>query len=55
VFGVWQRGPDGTLVVSHPGRATKRALAAIATEGRRLLRLLEPDAGSRDVRFVRID
>jgi hypothetical protein len=54
VFGVWQRRPDGILV-RHPGRATKRALAAIAAEGRRLLRLLAPDADEPDVTFVRID
>jgi hypothetical protein len=54
VFGVWQRRPDG-IVVRHPGRATKRALAGIAAEGRRLLRLLAPDADEPDVTLVRID
>jgi hypothetical protein len=55
VFGVWQRQQDGTLVVSHVDRASKRALAAIAAEGRRLLRLIAPEAERPDVRFVRID
>jgi hypothetical protein len=55
VFGVWQRRPDGALVVSHPERATKRALAAVAAEGRRLLRLLAQDDGTADVSFLRID
>lgn len=55
VFGVWQRRPDGTLVVSHTGRASKRTLTAITTEGRRLVRLIAPDAEQPDVRFVRVD
>ena len=55
VFGVWQRRPEGTLVVSHTGRATKRTLAAITAEGRRLLRLVAPDAEQPDARFVRVD
>jgi hypothetical protein len=55
VFGIWQRRPEGTLVVSHTGRATKRTLAAIAAEGRRLLRLIAPDAEEPDARFVRVD
>ena len=55
VFGVWQRRPDGALVVSHPERATKRALAAVAAEGRRLLRLLAQDDRTADVSFLRID
>jgi hypothetical protein len=55
VFGVWQRHPNERLVVSHPGRATKRALAAIAAEGRRLLRLIAPDAEDPEVTFVEID
>jgi Winged helix DNA-binding domain len=54
VFGVWQRR-EGTLVVSHTGRAPKRALAAIAAEGRRLLRLIAPGAEAREVRFARVD
>ena len=55
VFGVWQRRPDGALVVSHPERATKRARTAVAAEGRRLLRLLARDDRPEDVSFVRID
>jgi len=55
VFGVWQRRPDGALVVSYPERATKRALAAVAAEGRRLLRLLAQDDRTADVSFLRID
>jgi Winged helix DNA-binding domain len=51
VFGVWQREPDGMLVVHYVGRTAKRALAAIAAEGRRLLRLIAADADRRDVRF----
>jgi hypothetical protein len=54
VFGVWRR-QEGTLVVSHTGQAPKRALAAIAAEGRRLLRLIASEAEARDVRFVRVD
>jgi hypothetical protein len=41
--------------VSHVDRASKRSLAAIAAEGRRLLRLIAPEAERPDVRFVRID
>jgi Winged helix DNA-binding domain len=43
-FGVWQREPDGTLVVRYPSRAAKRTLAAVEAEGRRFARLLDaPD------------
>ena len=55
VFGVWQRRPEGTLVVSHTGRASKRTLAAITAEGRRLLRLIAPGAEPPDVTFIRVD
>jgi Winged helix DNA-binding domain len=55
VFGVWQRRPDGTLVVSHTGRATKRAVGAIAAEGRRLPRPLAAHAEKPDVTFLRVD
>ena len=54
-FGVWRLQRDGTLVISHAGSATKRALAAVAAEGRRLLRLISADADPPDVRLVRID
>jgi hypothetical protein len=40
------------LVVSHAARLAKRAVAAIEREGDRLVRFLEPDATSRDVRVV---
>ena len=43
VFGVWQRGPDGTLVVRYPGRAAKRTLAAVESEARRFLGLIAAD------------
>ena len=49
VGGVWKLEPDG-LVVRHVGRLPKKALAAIAAEGRRLARFLE--AESPDVRLV---
>ncbi len=55
VLGVWQREADGTLVVRYAGRATKRALTAVAAEGRRLLRLIAADANSPEVRLVAID
>jgi Winged helix DNA-binding domain len=55
VFGVWQLERDGTLVVRHAERAAKRALAAVAAEGRRLLRLISTEANARNVRFVKID
>ena len=54
-FGVWQRERDGGLVVNYAGRATKRTLATVAAEGRRLLRLIAADADTPDVRLVRID
>jgi winged helix DNA-binding protein len=44
-----------TLVVSPIVRLTKRAAAAVAAEGRRLLRFVAADAGARDVRFVAVD
>jgi hypothetical protein len=52
VFGVWQLQGDGTLVVSHAERATKRTAAAVAAEGRRLLRLIAADADAPHVRLV---
>jgi hypothetical protein len=54
VLGVWQRDGDRTLVVSYAGRTTKRALAAVAAEGRRLLRLIAPGADAADVRLQAI-
>jgi hypothetical protein len=55
VLGVWQREREGGLVVNYAGRATKRALAAVAAEGRRLLSLIAADADARGVRLVHID
>jgi hypothetical protein len=60
VCGTWriERDPVSgapTLVIDHVTRLTKRAAAAIAAEGRRLLRFLEADAHSRDVRLVAVE
>lgn len=55
VFGVWQRGPDGTLVVSYAGRTPRRTQDAVAAEGWRLLRRLAVGDEPNDVRLVRID
>ena len=55
VFGVWRRERDegrATLVVSQVERLPKKATAAIAAEGRRLVRLIAADAEAREVRFV---
>jgi hypothetical protein len=57
VCGTWrlERDRDGgaaALVVDHAGRLNERARSAVATEGRRLMRFLAPDAGAHDVRFV---
>lgn len=54
--GTWRldRDPDtgsATLVVNHVERLTKRAAAALAAEGRRLLRFAAADAGEHDVRL----
>jgi hypothetical protein len=49
VSAVWRLEPDG-LVVRHVERLPKKALAAIAAEGRRLARFLEAEV--RDVRLV---
>jgi hypothetical protein len=51
VLGVWQRDGDGALVVSYAGRTTKRTLAAVAAEGRRLLRLIGPGVDAAEVRL----
>jgi hypothetical protein len=56
-FGTWRldrdRDRDGTatLVVTHARRPTKRAAAALAAEGRRLLRFAAADADAHDIRF----
>jgi len=50
---VW-RIEDGDLVVSHLPLA-KRTLAAVAAEGRRLLRFLDHDSSGHDVRCVALD
>jgi hypothetical protein len=44
-----------TLVVSVVGRRTRRADAAVAAEGRRLLRFAASDAAAHDVRFVPVE
>jgi hypothetical protein len=49
VGGIWRLEPDG-LAVSHLPRLSKRTLASIAAEGRRLARFLE--APSPEVRLV---
>jgi winged helix DNA-binding protein len=48
-------GGSATLVVNHLERLTKRAAAALAAEGRRLLRFVAADAAAHDVRFVAVD
>lgn len=58
-FGLWRLDRDreagsATLVVNHVEGAPKRALAAVAAEGRRLLRFLAADASTREVAFVQI-
>ena len=46
---------DGDLVVSHVAPLTKKAVAAITAEGRRMLRFLAGDGdGDGDVRFARL-
>jgi hypothetical protein len=59
VWGLWrvERGESeaAVLVVSHLRTASGRTFASVAAEGRRLLRLLEPAADVRDVRFAPID
>jgi hypothetical protein len=57
--GLWRLDREGatgtaTLVVQHVERLTKRATAALAAEGRRLLRFIAGDADTRDVRFVAV-
>jgi hypothetical protein len=60
VEGSWRLDRDretggATLVVTHAGRLTKRATAALTAEGRRLLRFVAADAETSDVRFVAVD
>jgi hypothetical protein len=60
VQGAWRRVRDrdtgnATLVINHVGRLTKRVTAALAAEGRRLLRFAAADAATHDVRFVAVD
>lgn len=58
VCGVWRLDRDSTgaatLVVNHVSPLTKRAMAALAAEGRRLLRFVAADADTHDVRFVAV-
>lgn len=46
------RADSAVLVVRHVARLTKKAGAAVAAEGRRLLRFLRADAAAYDVRFA---
>jgi hypothetical protein len=60
VCGAWRIDRDGdtggaTLVISHVGSLTKRSTAALAAEGRRLLRFAAAEAETHDVRFVAVD
>jgi DNA glycosylase AlkZ-like len=60
VYALWrlERGGDtaaATLLVSVVGRRTRRADAAVAAEGRRLLRFAASDARAHDVRFVPVE
>jgi Winged helix DNA-binding domain len=43
---------DATVVVDHAGSMSKRTAASVTAEGRRLLRLIAPDAAAHDVRLV---
>lgn len=60
VCGAWRLDRDAfsgsaTLVVRHVAGLTKRATAAVADEGRRLVRFLAADADRQDVRFAVLD
>jgi len=60
VCGAWRLDRDAfsgsaTLVVSHVAGLTKRATAAVADEGGRLMRFLAADADRQDVRFAVLD
>jgi hypothetical protein len=51
----WLDGADpsgaAALVVDHAGTLSQRTASAVASEGRRLMRLIAADASSHDVRF----
>ena len=52
--GVWRidrEDENATLVVSAVQRLTKRAVASVAAEGRRLLRFIAEDAGRQEIRI----
>ena len=52
--GTWRMERDdatATLMVRHVERLSKRALASLAAEGRRLSRFVAADAERHDVRF----
>jgi len=54
--GVWRIEGDrdsAVLTITSVERLPKRAMAALASEGRRLLRFAAADAAGYDVRFVR--
>jgi hypothetical protein len=60
VCGVWRLDRDrtsgrATLVVTHVARLSKRGQAAVAAEGRRLLRVVAGDASEHDVRLAALD
>jgi hypothetical protein len=60
VCGVWRLERDrasgrATLVVTHVTPLSKRARAAVAAEGRRLLRLVAADTSDHDVRLLAVD
>jgi hypothetical protein len=56
VLGPWriveEDGGRAVIVVAHARRVGARAAAAIAAEGRRLLRLRMPGAASHEVRLT---
>jgi Winged helix DNA-binding domain len=58
--GLWRLERDrtsgrATLVVTHVTRLSKRARAAVAAEGRRLLRLVAADASEHEVQLLAVD
>ena len=58
--GTWRVEDDrasgrATLIVDHVGRLTKKATAALAAEGRRLMRLIAADATTHEVTFLPLD
>jgi hypothetical protein len=57
-FGLWRLERDegkATLVVNHIRRPTKGVAAAVAAEGRRLLRFVAAEADTYDVRLAAVD